>query len=124
MVVAVCVKSPELGRDRRGQPGRRVQAVSSGGRAVAANAAAAAAVFGRLCVEGLEGVCKLPFSSSLLPPRPSSLLSPPLFPGRGAVQVVGAPTCSLEALQDRVADRVQLRRSAGETLAGSRPPPE
>lgn len=49
MVVAVCIKSPVLGRNRRGWPqGRRVQAVSSGGRAVAAKAAATAAVSGLL----------------------------------------------------------------------------
>lgn len=62
-------------------------------------------------------MCKPPFSSSLLPP--SSLLSPPRFPGLSAEQVVGAPTCSLEALQDRVADRVRLWHLAGEVLAGS-----
>lgn len=49
MVVAVCIKSPVLRRNRPGwQHGRQVQAVSSGGRAVAAKAAAAAAVFGLL----------------------------------------------------------------------------
>lgn len=54
-------------------------------------------------------MCKLPVSSS----RSSRSSLPPCFLGRSAEQVVGAPSRSLEALQDQVGDCAELAAPGG-----------
>lgn len=91
--------------------------------AAAGTAAAAAAALGAALSGGLEGVGKLPVSSSL---RLSSPLPAPASPGRSTEQVVAAQSGSLEALQDRGEDSAQLRdcaREAGARVGGVPPGP-
>lgn len=106
----MCVKSrcqeETAGGGNRGSGSRRSPQVAAVEAAIAAaGIAAAAAALGAALSGGLEGACKRPVSSSL---RLFLLPSPPAFPGRCTEQVVAAPTCSLEALQDRGEDCAQL----------------